>query len=92
MSGFIPDDAAFCLQPVDVWVRRIARKAGIAGPTDNDPAIRKGILKACRDEGVSPVVFNQGAWYMGYHAFGLLLERLAEESDEQLKANGELSA
>jgi hypothetical protein len=92
LSGFIDAAAASCLQPVDVWVRRIARKAGIAGLADSDVAIRSGILKACRDEGVSPIGFNQGAWYIGYHAFDLLLERLAQETDEPLKADGDASA
>jgi len=40
LSGFIDDASAFCLQPVDVWVRRIAHTAWIAGPTEKDPAIR----------------------------------------------------
>jgi hypothetical protein len=92
LSEFIDDASASCLQPVDVWVRRIARKAEIAGPSDSDLAIRGGISKTCRDEGVSPIDFNQGAWYMGYNSFGLLLERLAEESDERLKIDGDASA
>jgi hypothetical protein len=91
LSGLIDDASASCLQPVDVWVRRIARRAGIAGQADTDAAIRRGILKACREKGVSPIDFNQGAWYMGYHAFDLLLERLAEDSDRQLKAAGDAS-
>jgi len=92
LSGFIDDASAFCLQPVDVWVRRIAHTAGIAGPTEKDPAIRNGILKACREEGISPLVFDQGAWYMGYHAFELLLELLAEEGEEPLSAGGDALA
>jgi hypothetical protein len=88
LADFIDDQSASCLQPVDVWVRRIARQAGIAGQSDTDSAIRDGILKACRAEGVSPVVFNQGAWSMGYYAFDLLLERIAEAGAEPLMADG----
>jgi hypothetical protein len=77
----IADESAFCLQPIDVWVKKIAQKSGIAKPDSTHAEIRNAILAVCKQRGISPVLFNQGAWYVGYHAFDLLLDTLAEESN-----------
>jgi endonuclease III len=65
------------LQPIDVWVRRVARKTGIV---DNeqlaDVDIQKDIVRVCRELGISALRFNQGAWYLGKNAFEILVDKL----------------
>ncbi|HUT59380.1 MAG TPA: hypothetical protein VNA25_16140 [Phycisphaerae bacterium] len=61
------------LQPVDTWVEKIAGKMNIqAGPH----GLAAAIAETCQREGVDPIRFNQGAWYLGAHSFDLLLENL----------------
>lgn len=76
LEGKVPDEFAFCLQPVDVWVRKLAHKTGIVGDGANDREIQEAIVALCKEYGCSPLQFNQGAWYVGYFAFDLLLEIL----------------
>jgi len=38
--------------------------------------MREAIVGVCSQEGCSSLLFNQGLWYLGSHAFDLLLERL----------------
>lgn len=80
LEGKVPDEFAFCLQPVDVWVRKLAYKTGIVDDGANDKEIQEAIVALCKGYGCSPLQFNQGAWYTGYFAFDLLLEVLAEAS------------
>jgi hypothetical protein len=60
-------DAAFCLQPIDVWVRRVALRYGVADEGASDAAIQQAIVATCQQHGLSPIRFNLGAWYVGYH-------------------------
>ena len=64
------------LQPVDVWVRRVADRLGLAAEAAPDADIRAAILDLCEQHGCSPLLFNQGTWYLGYHSFDLLLEQM----------------
>jgi hypothetical protein len=75
-SKIAPEDLPL-LQPIDVWVRRVAYKAGIVGNEQmSDVDIQKNIVRVCRELGVSALRFNQGAWYLGKNAFEILLETL----------------
>lgn len=80
LESEVPDEFAFCLQPVDVWVRKLVNKTGLADNEASDKEIREAIVALCKKHGYSPVRFNQGAWYMGYFAFDLLLETLMKAS------------
>jgi hypothetical protein len=72
----VPQQFQFCLQPVDVWVRKLAAKTGIVAENEADSRIAKAIVDLCADHNCSALEFNQGAWYLGAHAFELLVERL----------------
>ncbi len=61
------------LQPIDTWIERIARRLNIqAGPE----GLAAAIVNKCQQEGVDPIRFNQGAWYLGAHSFDVVLENL----------------
>jgi hypothetical protein len=68
----------FTLQPVDVWVRRVAFNIGIVPKGTSHRDVSRAIIDLCKSEDCSPLQFNQGAWYAGAHAFALLMEKLAE--------------
>lgn len=55
--------------PIDRWVRRIADTLGIR--TDS-----KSIAKVCQDNGISPIKFEQGVWYLGSHSLEVVLRTL----------------
>lgn len=80
LESNIPDDFQFCLQPIDVWVRKVAIKTGIVSRNTTDEQIRSAIIELCREWDCSPLQFNQGAWYCGYFAFDLLLESLMAQA------------
>ncbi len=71
-------DFQFTLQPVDVWVRRVAFETKMVPKEASDQYIRQAIIDLCDEEGCSPLQFNQGAWFAGAYAFPLLMEKLAE--------------
>jgi len=74
----VSEDFAFCLQPIDVWVRKLAHKIGMVGSGATAEEIAQAIVSLCKEQKCSPVQFNQGAWYIGHFAFDLLLEMLTE--------------
>lgn len=74
----VSENFQFTLQPVDVWVRRVAFDTGMVPKGTSDRELRQAIIDLCRTEECSPLQFNQGAWYAGAHAFVLLMEKLAE--------------
>ncbi|MCL4523253.1 MAG: hypothetical protein M1453_07850 [Acidobacteria bacterium] len=77
-----PQDLQF-LQPMDVWVRKVAHTLGITSsenPPGHDP--QSGIIEACRRCKVSALKFNQGAWYLGKHAFEILVKHLDKVEPE----------
>jgi len=66
------------LQPVDTWVHQLAKRLKIIDPNidkpyDHEP---RDITGKCLSDGVNPIHFNQGAWYLGSHAVDLILENL----------------
>lgn len=59
------------LQPIDIWVQRVCQKLGIAGDD-----LKEAIVAKCHGHMVDPIKFNQGAWYVGFHAFEVVLDLL----------------
>jgi len=59
-----------------VVARRLASRLGLAAEGAPDELIRAALIDRCAAEGCSTLLFNQGLWYLGAHAFDLLLERL----------------
>lgn len=56
----------YCLQPVDRWVRVVAERCweNIAGIKDVEK-VAKAIVECCRVQGIDPIDFNKGAWFLG---------------------------
>lgn len=65
------------LQPVDTWVHQVAKSFDILDSekpswgTDS-----KKIVDKCLTGEVSPIKFNQGAWYIGKNSLSVALENL----------------
>lgn len=74
-SKVSPEDLVL-LQPVDVWVRKVAQRTGIVNNGASDNEIQKSILQVCQKAGVSALRFNQGVWYLGKNAFDIVLANL----------------
>jgi endonuclease III len=65
------------LQPIDVWVRRVAHRLNIISAEDcPEEEVRSKLIEACAQAGVSTFKFNQGAWYLGKFAFNIVIEHL----------------
>lgn len=79
VDDYVPSDFQYCLQPIDVWVRRLAHTTGIVSEGASDDTIGQAIVALCGELDCSPLKFNQGAWYAGYNAFSLLLEVLSAQ-------------
>jgi hypothetical protein len=80
LANLVNSSAAFCLQAVDTWVHKVATKLGIVAAGDNTENVQSAIVSFCEREGISPLRFNQGAWFTGYHAFEIVLELLSDEN------------
>jgi hypothetical protein len=80
LDRFVDADSAFCLQPIDTWVRRLAGRLEIAGANADDLEIQSSILRTCAGFKVSPFRFNQGIWYFGTHTLEIALKLAAERN------------
>lgn len=70
-----PNDFIFT-QPIDTWVKQICGRLEIITEELSNKKylsnkdlreIKQAILKICNQFGVSPIKFNEGAWYVGFH-------------------------
>lgn len=77
LDTFVAKDDLKFLQPIDVWVRKVAHRLGVTSD-ENCPEnqVRSRIIEACAQTGVSAFKFNQGAWYLGKNAFNIVIEHL----------------
>jgi hypothetical protein len=75
----VPAEFQFTVQPIDVWVRRVAFHTGMVPRGSSDQQVGQAIIDLCKGVDCSPLRFNQGAWYVGAYAFRLLMEKLEED-------------
>lgn len=63
----VPSKDLIFLQPVDVWIRRIACHLwnDLNEDMTSDWVIARRIIQKCEEHDVSSLRFNQGAWYYG---------------------------
>jgi hypothetical protein len=76
LEPFISSDDFIFTQPIDTWVRQICSKLGIISEkflTKQNLSkrdlleIKQAIIRTCEQLKVSPIKFNQGAWYIGFY-------------------------
>lgn len=77
LTDSVDDSSAVCLQAVDTWVQQIAKRLKIVDEDADNQKTQDAIVKLCREQRISPIRFNQGAWYVGYHALDLVLDLLS---------------
>ena len=61
----------------DIGHRQVAEKIKLVragGGSKQD--FKDAIIEGCREAGVSPLLFNAGAWMVGSKSFNLLIEKL----------------
>jgi hypothetical protein len=77
LESFVSSEDLVLLQPIDTWVRKVSVKIGLVGNQNEDEnLIRQRIVEACNLAQLSSLKFNQGAWFMGYHSFEIVLRNL----------------
>jgi predicted house-cleaning noncanonical NTP pyrophosphatase (MazG superfamily) len=63
-----------------IFLQPIAQKSdidkAISGNKNSLNIVREAIIKVCDDAKISSIEFNQGAWYIGFHSFEIMLENL----------------
>lgn len=58
----------YCVQPVDRWVRELAAMCWSDVDTEqNVEKVARDIVERCREQGIDPIAFNKGAWFVGAH-------------------------
>lgn len=56
------------LQPIDVWIKETVACLWPEFDREQDwTVVAERIVRGCQEVGVSPIKFNQGAWYYGAH-------------------------
>jgi hypothetical protein len=78
LTDCVASEDAFCLQAVDTWVQKVAEKLEIVEKDADTETVQQAIVSVCEKNGISPLRFNQGAWFTGYHAFELVLDLLSK--------------
>ncbi len=74
-------------QPIDSWVGKILiklnvlKESGITKKIENLNSLelyllRQTIVNKCLEASISPIEFNQGAWYIGKNSYDILLKNL----------------
>lgn len=77
LDDYISNDDLRFLQPIDVWVRKVAFRIGIISDDRLlDDKVRIAIVNICKLCGLSSLKFNQGAWYLGKKSFDILLNNI----------------
>ena len=62
--------------PIDTWIRKVALLSGIIGNYKlSEDKIKINMIEKCKTAEVSPLFFNQGAWYIGFNSFELLFRK-----------------
>jgi hypothetical protein len=66
LDALISKDELKFLQPIDVWVRRVAHRLNVISTEDcPEDEVRSKLIEACSQAGVSTFKFNQGALVPG---------------------------
>lgn len=77
LEKYLSIQQKLCCQPIDTWVKQVSLKLGIINKNDKKTdLIATKIIEKCQQNGISPLLFNAGAWYIGARSFELLLETL----------------
>jgi hypothetical protein len=85
------EESEYCLQPVDRWVGKLAAMCWRdIDPRSNPEKMAKDIVIRCRKQGIDPIAFNKGAWFVGAH-FQKLCSFSNIETTERLSDTGTLS-
>jgi hypothetical protein len=86
LQNKVSEDDFIYLQPIDTWVTQVSHKLGIIelAPKEKDylsaaienkyEGFRNDIVKSCRKLGVSPISYNQGAWYVAANSYDLIMD------------------
>jgi hypothetical protein len=79
----ISDNDMYRLQPVDIWVRRFSKLCwpNKKWASNNHNLNAKIIVECCNKNGIDPVCFNQGAWFVGSHYINLCRFHNISEED-----------
>ena len=64
------------LFPVDTWVRQVSEKLEITSKENSITELKESIIDMCTNARISPIKFNQGAWYLGTHPLEVIFDHL----------------
>ncbi|MFW6118150.1 MAG: hypothetical protein ACOC6R_01480 [Chloroflexota bacterium] len=85
------EESGYCVQPVDRWVRELAAMCWSDVDIDQNPErIARDIVRRCRKQGINPIAFNKGAWFVGAH-FQKLCSFFNIETTRRLSDTGTLT-
>ena len=71
LEEYLRDEDYIFVQPIDTWVWQISEAIGLSAKNHED--LKKVIVDWCLANGVNPIKFNQGLWYLGTHSLELIL-------------------
>ena len=69
------------LQPIDVHVKRLCQRLGIAGQDMSHTEIKRAIVQSCRRCKVDFIAFNHAAWYVGKYPLDAVVKLLYEKRE-----------
>jgi endonuclease III len=70
------DQYRYCF-PVDTWVHRVGQCLSVVETKELDwQQDSETIVATCLKNGISPLSFNQGAWYLGSNSFEIVMEHV----------------
>ena len=89
LEGLVPSNERMYLQPIDIWIGRIAEylNPNLTSEKDRHAVISHYLADACEFAGDSGIAFNQGSWYFGSQVAGSVRCRLKQLLDEMTVRN-----
>ena len=73
LADFLENKDYYSLQPVDTWVHQISQKIELIREDKIYKNESKDIVDRCREFKISPINYNQGAWYIGTNSHKIIL-------------------
>lgn len=75
----------YYLLPIDTWIDKINIISGIYD-NNTKKSEKKGIMiKNCSENNIDPILYNQGAWYIGFNSLDHIIDILKKINIQELE-------
>ena len=87
LEKFIKPEDYIMLQPIDTWVHQVSIAIGLIDNSKSKIYDEESsdIVSYCLKNGINPIYYNEGAWYLGSHSLEYSLNLLSVKVAQKKK-------